>query len=340
MKELQMRLLRAGQYIPHVPHQDKENIAQYATTTATSSLKLSRVESDGTTKPLTRGGGMLLPVLPGKLPSVTFLVDVAKATTLHVEARTSDRPENTTPDVILGAQDIAVQPGERQEIRVEFDAAVTEARYVLYCIGENDNASLHCSCERVTGIVAVYHRYSHTFDPGLGVESYEVWSPDRDPRRRNYAIKIEPPITGFLPQCAANGYARPTARTNAWVADFGDASPAISLAWGTPQTISHVQITFDNDWDHPMESVLWPHTHHTVPFCVRNYRILGDIGALLYEKKDNHQTRNMITFPKPVRASRLTIECLSNWAAESEVQVPPAAIFDIQVYESDPTKIV
>ncbi|HPU85709.1 MAG TPA: FAD-dependent oxidoreductase [Candidatus Latescibacteria bacterium] len=340
IKELQTRLLRTGQFIPRVPHKDPDDLAQSATITATSSLKLSRLDPDGTTKQLTRGQGLLLPLLPGPAPKVTLFADVSKPTKVRVELRTSDRPENHTPDVVLGTQEISLPAGENQPLTLAFDTTITEPRYALYCVRANEAVSLRCSGETVTGVMAVAHRFTHEHDAALDVETYEVWAPERDPLRRTFACQIDPPIAAFSPQCVANGFARPTCRPNAWVADFSDDDPVLALAWGIPQTVSHIQITFDTDWEHPMESVLWPHHSGLIPFCVKDFRIFGDMGALLHEEKDNHQTRVMVTFPKPVRASRITIECLANWAEQVGVRVPPAAIYDVQVYGSDPTKVV
>lgn len=52
-----------------------------------------------------------------------------------------------------------------------------------------------------------------------------------------------------------NGFARPVRQPNAWVAAFEDEQPCLKLTWSKPQKISRVELMFDSDYDHPMESV-------------------------------------------------------------------------------------
>jgi hypothetical protein len=45
-----------------------------------------------------------------------------------------------------------------------------------------------------------------------------------------------------------------------------DASPQLVLKWNKAVTIQTIQLTFDTDFDHPMESVLMQHPEHAMPF--------------------------------------------------------------------------
>jgi len=90
--------------------------------------------------------------------------------------------------------------------------------------------------------------------------------------------------------------------------------------------IKTIQLSFDTDFDHPMESVLIHHPENRMPFCVRNYRIYDDKGKMIFEKKANYQSRNKIVLNEPLLTSSLTIE------AEHPCGLTPAAIFEICCY--------
>jgi hypothetical protein len=160
----------------------------------------------------------------------------------------------------------------------------------------------------------------------IGIDEFEFWCPQRRPDGYNFALKIEPGIPVFAAQQVVNGIARPTSHPNAWVADFKDVKPTLVLEWPSPQLISRVELTFDADYDHPMETVLMSHPENIMPFCIQQYRLLDDTGQVVFEKKGNYQTRNSITFTRPLTTRRLILE------AEAPGEHVPAALFEIRCY--------
>ncbi len=100
---------------------------------------------------------------------------------------------------------------------------------------------------------------------------------------------------------------------------------ALSLSWPEPQTIGRIELAFDTDFDHPMESVLMGHPERDMPFCVREYRILDSNGSVLHHCPANHQTRNRVLLPAPVRTAAIHIEVLATRGA-------PAALFEVRCY--------
>src|SRR5207302_1638946 len=104
------------------------------------------------------------------------------------------------------------------------------------------------------------------------------------------------PLSCFSPSNVTNGVARPTSQPNAWVADPTDPSPSLTLRWKAPQTISRIELSFDTDFDHPMETTLLGHPERVSPFCVKAFTILDGSGRELARIQDNHQTRNSIRF--------------------------------------------
>ena len=158
-------------------------------------------------------------------------------------------------------------------------------------------------------------------------------------------MKIAPPLEVFGAQNLTNGFARPTNQPNAWVADFMHEQPTLRLAWDQPQTISRIELSFDTDFDHPMESALLGHPERVMPFCVRelvvtqgvlvpvssdgravNGKQSSDTERLVWELSGNHQSRQSIRLREPV-----TTDCLEIRLIAPSTNVP-AALFELRCY--------
>ena len=333
IKRLQQALQRSGQYIPRLKLEDEDDLAPQAHITASSRLVLSELPDNGPRIPLECGWAQMLPVSAGILPKVTFTVDVAAATDLHLELRTSDIPNNHTPDRILATQTVSLAKGMAQTVVADFKIPI-DSRYVFYTFLPNPLVSVHCSEQRVTGILsvtkqtnpAVSNYGAQTAPSGSGVESFEFWTPKRRPLGHNLAIKISPGLDVFSPANVVNGLPRPTFAPNAWTADPGDPRPRLILEWEKTQKITRLELGFDTDFDHPAESVLMGHPERAMPFCVKHYRVLDGENNVIGEVTDNHQTRNTLRWPQPLNTDRLIIECL-----ESHGPVP-ATLFEVRAY--------
>ena len=334
MAALQRDLLRAGQFIPGVRLSDPADLVQAANISASSTLRLAQLPDDGVPVPLDYPWAQMLPIAAGPMPSVTFVFDVEEPTTLQVELRTSDRPDNYTPDVVLATRSIDLSAGQNQAVRLDFDVTIDEARYLFVCFAKNPAVCIHSSQQRVTGILSVANHQNPAVSnfgkqeptEDIGIETFEFWCPKRRPGGHNLALTIEPPLPAFEPANVANGLARPTAGPNAWVADVDDGKPTLVLEWSQPQTVARLVLSFDPDYDHPMESVLMGQPETAMPFCVKRYRVIDDDHNVVAEENDNHQARNTIRFDPPLVTGRLAIECLSTHGNA------PAAIFDVRCY--------
>lgn len=267
----------------------------------------------------------MLPLAAGPLPRVAFTLDVAAPTTLRVQARTGDRADNHTPDVVLGAVDLPLRAGNDQQVTVDIDAAVDQARYVYFCLMANELVSVRTSTRRITGVLSVCHRKTQEADETIGRPRLEFWTPQRRPDGHNIGLRVEPPLRVFGAENVRNGVARPAAGANAWVCAPDDPTPTLRLRWPEPQRIARVELAFDTDHDHAMESVLHGHPERAMPFCVRHYRLYAH-DRLLAERGDNHQTRNTIHLDPPVFTDELVIEVLASHGRT------PAALFEIRCY--------
>ena len=331
MHRLQQKLLRAGQYIPGVA-QDRD--ADGAAAGASSRLLLRELPADGGAVPLDVSRATLLPVPAGQLPAATFVVDIEAPTVLELEVRGSSVPGNFTPDLVLYREILRFDAGARQSATVGPNVSIAQPAYVSYCVLRNPAARIHTSKFRATGILSLAQSMNKAVakgarqepPPGSGIDSFEFWLPGRRPEGRNLAIAIDPPLDVFGAENVRNGIARPTIQPNAWVADPTDPNPCLSLSWRAPRHIRRIEISFDTDFDHPMESVLMGHPEREIPFCVKGYRIVTESGRVLFEAAENHQTRNVIVLPETVTATAIHMEIL-------ETRGMPAAVFEMRCYE-------
>jgi hypothetical protein len=329
--ELQARLLRMGQYIPGVSF--KDDLAQSARVLASSTCVLDSFAPNGQTRPLKDSWAMMIPVGDGKVPEVSYMLDADADTTLVAQLRAASKPFNHTPDIILGEKEIPLKKGNGQWVELAFDAEVESPRYAFVCILANKAVSVHLSDELRSGILAVGQFFDNKVatspsqipPDGIGVEAFEFWLPKRRPEGKNLAMKVNPPIRCFEPENIQNGAARPVSAPNAWVASPADSAPALTLKWSTPQKISEILITFDSDYDHPLEQIIMGHPENAVPYCVRDFAVKDGSGNVLAAERDWHNAVKRVVLENPVTTESITIECFSTWGA-------PASIFEVRCY--------
>lgn len=333
MAALQQRLLKTGQYVPGLQLADKQDLVQSASIQASSELVFTKFPGLPVRKPLTVSSAQMLPLQKGKIESFTFHADATEATELTVELRISSKAGNHTPDVTVATQTLSVQPG-RNCMQLSFDAVMEDNAYAFITFLKNPLVELHFSEKRVSGILSVFNtinkavsNYGKQTPPeDIGMDEFEFWCPQRRPEGHNIDLQYLSGLDVFKATNIRNGVDRPVAQPNAWVADWNDAHPQLSISWDTPKTISEIDLFFDTDYDHPMESVLMSHPESVMPFCVRKYKIRDEAGNVLAESKDNYQTHNRVRLAQPVTTGKLVIE------VEHPSEDIPAAIFAVRCY--------
>ncbi len=331
---LQQRLMKSGQYIPGLKLEEKEDLVQAASVTASSELVLQELPESNLLKPLLLSVAQMVPLQQGKTEPFVFHAQSETATTLQVELRISSKPANHTPDITVATQVLDIHPG-RNCMQVKFDAVLQEQGYAFITFIKNPKVQLHYSEKRVTGLLSVFNSVNkavsnfgkQTPPEDIGMDAFEFWCPQRRPEGHNIAFKYPAGLPGFKAENIRNGVDRPTTQPNAWVANWADEAPALTISWNEPREIGHIDLFFDTDYDHPMESVLMHHPESVMPFCIRHYRVKDEAGNIVAEKKDNYQTHNRIRLAKPVTTSKLVIE-----VEHPSAQVP-AAIFAVRCYK-------
>ena len=316
MKTLQQSLLRTGQYIPHLPYHNREDLLnQPCTIRATDCLMLSELPFDGEWVSLKYSSAQLLPLSKGPVPTFEIAINALESTEFMVSLRKSSKLFNYTPDVILSTQNYKVKKGE-QRLILHFDTLLDEDCYVFLCFHKTASVLIQTSQARVTGIVSVFNKQNKAVsnfgrqdpDPELGFESFEFWTPARRPAGFNFAMKIEPGLDCFDERQLTNGFYRPYLHPNAWVAGLHSQTSEIVVNWNDSQQIGTIVLSFDTDWDHPMESSLLGHQENLMPFTINNYRILDKQDNLIYQGLNNYQTRNEIVLEHPITTDTLKFQ--------------------------------
>jgi hypothetical protein len=332
LRDLQVRLERRGQFLPGRRIIDPVDLASSATITASSELKLGRINANDKTLILDSGWAMLLPLVAGPCPVFAYDLVAEAPTTLVVELRRAHKDGNFTPDETLESVQLPVPAGDsRPEIR--FRHVLDRTGYYFIQLRENPYVSVRLADQRITGVVSVTNAFNKAVakssvqspPDGIGIDTFEFWLPKRRPAGQNLAITIDPPLEGFGPANVTHGPARPTTTPNAWVADPGDARPELTLSWPNPMDISRIVLEFDPDWDHPMESVLMTHPEETVPFMVKDFDLLDDKGNVLAQVRNNHSARVEQAFDQKLTSSKLHLRVLATHGT-------PAAVFRVRVF--------
>lgn len=332
---LQQSLLKNGHFIPGVNAKIdfQNNLIASAAISASSEFKLSHLSKSGKLQ-LIEDTAQMFPVSKGAVPTITVAVQADGPTLLSVELRTASSLKNFTPEVILEQQNIQLAAGGK-ELTLEWKTTISEDQYLYLVFRKNELVQLSTSKQRITGILTLYNTVNKAVSnfgkqeppAGIGVDAFEFWVPKRRPAGENIALRFAPGIEGFKMENIRNGVARPTRGCNAWVASLEDAQPEIAFHWREIRKIKRVELSFDTDFDHPMETVLMSHPERVMPFCVQSYCLIDDQDKIVFEKVDNHQTRNVIEFPTSISTKSLSIR-LKHPSHDT-----PAALFEVRCYE-------
>ncbi|MDF1573232.1 MAG: FAD-dependent oxidoreductase [Bacteroidales bacterium] len=330
LHQFQQKLLQTGHYIPGIANDLTHNLISSARIAASSSLSLSELPHNGGWEKLVHSKAQMLPSPGGILPGFTIGVRAGMKTELQVQLRISSKPGNHTPDILLKEENITLEKGV-QQVDINFNTIVEEGKYLFLCLMKNENVEVALSLTRITGILSLYNQTNGAVSnygkqvpaPGSGIDEFEFWTPKRRPNGLNMALMCSSPIQCFSPEQLLNGYNRPVAQPNAWVAEFDDEHPVLELSWDKSQLIREVRLFLDSDYDHPMESVQMNHPEDRIPFCLRDYTLEDEHGKEILRKQGNYQTMNSFLFSEPVQTGKLVFRF------EKPAENIPAGVFSI-----------
>ncbi|WP_222705488.1 FAD-dependent oxidoreductase [Terriglobus albidus] len=332
LHRLQQDLLAAGQHIPGIAFQAENDLSRQTTVSASSELLLEELPSCGELAE-ERSYALLVPFQDGPSPALSLYGDVAHPMTLRAELWTSAHCGNTTPDVLVATLDVSVEAGDGVEIPLDFKAQLPAVAHYFVMVPVQPGVRLHLSTAQMPGVLTVSQKMNaavakslvQTPPEGSGIDTFAFWLPERRPKARNLAAKFHRPLELYRPANVTNGLNRPWRSTNAWAPALDDNAPALTLCWEEPVEVQKVSITFDTDFDHPMESVLMTHPERIMPGCIRAFRVSTAEGVRLAEVTENHQTQWTLELPAAVTTSGLHIDVLEHGEA-------PPAIFNVSCF--------
>lgn len=332
MHRLQQELLAAGQHIPGVVFHAEQDLSRTATVSASSSLALRELPSSGE---LTeeRSVALLIPFLQGTVPFLSLYAHVERAATLHAELWTSERRGNTTPDLRVATLDVPLPEGDLVEVPLEFHVPLPAPAHYFIMVPAQPGIRLYLSKAQVPGVLTVSQKMNVAVAKSViqvppensGIDAFAFWLPERRPHARNLAVRFHQPLALYDPRNVINGINRPWCGTNVWTPAAEDHEPTLTLRWKQPTELRSISITFDTDFDHPMESVLMTHPECVMPGCVRSFRVSTAEGITLAEVEEHHQTRWTLPLATPVTTTGLRIEILQRGEA-------PPAIFNVSCF--------
>ncbi len=333
--ELQTELLKTGQHIPGINLKDTNDLVQKANRIeATSTMQLSEIPQSGKWQQLNYSTAQMLPIGKHKMPSITFWVNAKLDTTLSIQLRKSSKVNNHTPDSIIIEKEIEIKEG-KNEYTIDFDYLFETEQYAFVCFMRNEDVEIEISEKRLTGILSVFNAINIAVSnfgnqeptEDIGVEAFEFWCPQRRPAGNNIAMKIEPALNTFSTENLRNGIQRPVATTNAWVADYDKEEALIKIVWDSIQTINTLELFFDADYDHPLESVLLNNPETKMAFCADEIKVYNCNNELVSSISGNYLSRRTIKFENPVVVTELKIK-LANTNTSA-----PISLFEIRCYE-------
>lgn len=331
IKELQRTLIATGQYIPQLKLNDFGGLASKANIEVSSELALTELKENGNYFKLDFPAAMLLP-LNGNVPKMKLKVKSSETTTLEVQLRSNIKPFNFSPDVTIFINNYSLVEGE-QTIEVDFNHMGVEKGYYFICFMKNEAVELAESNQLITGLMSVFNYQNPIVSnfgtqrppENIGVETFELWCPIRRPKGKNFALTFNPPLEAFPSNHLRTEFFRPVVESNAWVANFTDTNPTLSLNWEKTQWIKQIKLFFDTDADHAMENAQWGHFDSAMPFCVKEYEIIDDNGNVIYSTNSNHQTVNNIVFKESIKTKALNLKF------KHPSEFVPVAVFGIIV---------
>ncbi len=332
LPKLQQLLLQQGAYIPGVSR-EVIDLVGHASVMASSQLQFNGFNKSEIFKPLSISAAQMVPLSAGEIPAGHLRCIAAAETVLEVQLRVSVDQLNYTPEVILERQMLSLNEGENL-LSLAFNEGMPYDGYAYVTFMKNDLVSLNYSSQRLTGMLSVFNTVNPAVsnwgrqDPteDIGVDAFEFWCPARRPEGHNLALEMSLPVEVFSVENIRNGIDRPTNTPNAWVADWNDKDPVIQLEWKDEVALNEIEICFDTDFDHPMESVLMGHPENIMPFCVRHFRVYDESDNLVWEENENHETIRRYALSEVLKTRKLRFHF-----AHPSKEIP-AAVFAIRCY--------
>lgn len=274
--EVQQLLLKQDASVFGVANSDDRDLARSAAVSASSHRRdLDQQPHEFREHPLEADFAVVLPVDP-ELELVSLLMRVEEDTELSFSLWTTGHPQNFVP---IDEQRRVVVPvagaSEAQWVTVPLSWQPTSPENVVLVVDAAPRVSVILVPNHIPGLLALPHTPQADDDLNAEVDEGEVvvsW-PARKLRGWAPRLHIEPESAAFCAGKAVGGYSRPFGGPQMWVAET-NAGEWLALEWPSPQKLTEVRLTFDDDVDVELNTL---HHHRTpdlvFPELVRDYTV-------------------------------------------------------------------
>jgi len=313
---LQRRLIRSGQFIPHLMVDDPEDLASEAEINVSDTLILDELPGTGTFHEVVSAEGMLLPFSSGEIPVFGIRLKSDRTLTAVFQLRRSDYYGNYSPDTVIEEVSYDVESGFSGVIALEFTTILEVPEYLSLVLQPSEGLQIAECRKTIPGILRLTHGANEKVavsevqepPPGTGVDRLEFWLPTRRPEDSLWSFTVKPPLQPYSADFIRSGYERPFISANCWAVGASDCrDPEIVLKWENIRIIRRCIIALDGDFDHPMESVQYSHPERVSPFLPERIEILDSSGSVLTSVSDVHGSRLDTRFAESVNTSSLRI---------------------------------
>ena len=329
LAELQRRLIRRGQWIPHVSPTDPDDLVEHADIRATPALVIDSISESFDWRLLEHGEAMLIPFARGSLPLLRIPLVAQHETTIRVQLRQSSKKGSFTPDRILEEFQITIGQDSPEKTPIRFKTVLQEEAYLFVVLIPESEASIACSSKVLPGVLCLHHsvnpkvaRASVQEPPeGIGIDhlEFEFWLPKRQPAADLWAMEFEPSLEPYSSAYVSNGFDRPFYHADCWVPDTETELPNIELVWPEAVEISEVVLSLDGEFDQPLESVQIEHYHRVSPYLPRRIQVRDHTGKVVASRADVHFATQRLRFDPPLQTKQLSIEFPETWEANFAV---------------------
>jgi len=343
IRGIQQDVLKDGSFIPGIRNEDPGDHARCATVTATSEKTLT-LEPGGEYEPIGRGRAISFPLPGGRLDRLVIPLrnNEAKPVAVRLQVARAAHPNDFDPSSPVATLECSVAPGCQS---IAWPCGIKQLDSPLCALFVTTAATVDWMEARDTpsgvfaGEFAPEHfanpDWPHVFmltadgrpRPWVRKPHHRTASPANPhgrERKRCPMVMIEPSPRPYQAANVISGCSHANVLPDLWISDPSQPLPqAITLSWDKPQTLTSVQLVFDNDSDmnHPASA--------PVETLVKAYQVqaaTADGMRTVVQVDDNRERFRVHTF-EAVTTRAITI-CVEQVHANGR----EARLFEVRCY--------
>lgn len=319
--DVQQALLRDGCFLPNTKNQDKEDLARYATVSASSEAYCtgvgpeSRSDYGGMGIPdaqalvnrhdsdrLHQRRGQWIAIGSDQLDEVAVClsnlsdeVQIVEAELLEVDHIWDHRIESLK---VLTKTQLELPPGRLQWLTWPLKLSLPSGRYVRLDLGANPHVQWHTAGALEPGHPCAFQIGSDSMR-GYGARYQTGWS---------MSFRVSPPQASYGPANVLSGITRPYSFTNLWRSDPEELLPQwVELSWPKSQTIRQVELTFPGNLFSEFDN--YPPFYRD-PQCPKSFSLsvcLKGTWQEVAQIDDNYQRLRAIQFDSAMLVDKLRL---------------------------------